>query len=281
MMVLRIFDVEHGACAIIAGPNNSLAMIDCGHNSTTGWRPSSYLKNELKAQSLNYLLITNVDQDHISDLATLIDSGIAIGHLMSNTLVSPQTMRIIKEMGGALTDDAQAYLRMRTGFGTPGTGTPFSQAMGGVTVDVFNHAYPAFIDTNNLSCAYFITYGPFKILFPGDLEKEGWLAHLKNPAFVRQLQATTVLVASHHGRESGYCEEIFEYCKPQAVVISDKSIVHDTQNTGNKYRSKTGMGIKTSNGGIVDRRFLLTTRSDGDILFKVDAQGNYTVTTGV
>jgi len=61
MMVLRIFNVEHGACAIIAGPNDSLAMIDCGHNSTTGWRPNDYLRNTLNARNLNYLLITNVD----------------------------------------------------------------------------------------------------------------------------------------------------------------------------------------------------------------------------
>ena len=208
-------------------------------------------------------------------------SGVNINNLISNTQVSPQAMRIIKEVeGNPLTNDAEAYLRMRTGFGQPGTGAPFSQVMGGITLDVFNHPFPTFIDTNNLSCAFFITYGPFKILFPGDLEKEGWREHLKNPAFVQQLRATTVLVASHHGRESGYCEEIFEFCRPSAVVISDKSVVHDTQDTGNRYRDKTGSGIKTTNNN-VDRRFLLTTRSDGDILFRVDAQGNYTVTTGV
>jgi len=36
-IVLRIFDVEHGASAMLAGSNDALAMIDCGHNSTTGW----------------------------------------------------------------------------------------------------------------------------------------------------------------------------------------------------------------------------------------------------
>jgi ketosteroid isomerase-like protein len=43
-MILRIFDVEHGACTMLAGPNDAMAMIDCGHNSTTNWRPD--LTNE-------------------------------------------------------------------------------------------------------------------------------------------------------------------------------------------------------------------------------------------
>jgi hypothetical protein len=29
----------------------------------------------------------------------------------------------------------------------------------------------------------FFKYGPFKILFPGDLEEDGWLALLEQPAF--------------------------------------------------------------------------------------------------
>lgn len=278
-MILRIFNVEHGACAILAGPNGALAMIDCGHNGTSGWRPSDFIKNELGRTDLDYLLVTNVDQDHISDLATFADSGITIRHMLSNTAVAPQTLRSIKEQCGSLTNDANTYLNMRTSFGIPGTGVPFNQAMGGINVSPFWHTYPAFQDTNNLSSVFFITYGSFKILFPGDVERAGWQAHLRNPNFVQELRTTTILVASHHGRESGYCEEVFDYCRPKAIVMSDKSVVHDTQETGNKYRSKTEGGVRTTNNA--DTRFLLTTRSDGDIVFKVDETGGFYVTTGV
>lgn len=41
-IVLRIFDVEHGACVMLAGSNDALAMIDCGHDSTTGWLRITY-----------------------------------------------------------------------------------------------------------------------------------------------------------------------------------------------------------------------------------------------
>jgi hypothetical protein len=52
-----------------------------------------------------------------------------------------------------------------------------------------------------------------------------------------KLANTDILVASHHGRENGYCREVFDYCHPQAVVMSDKSIVHDTQLMAQVYHN--------------------------------------------
>lgn len=175
-------------------------MIDCGHNATTGFRPSEFIQRVLKQSHVDYLLITNVDQDHISDLSNFVKSGMGIKQLISNTKVDPNILRLIKLQGGALTNDAEAYLRLRTSYGPPGSGYPFDSGMGGIVVRSFSHNFPDFSDTNNLSCVYFISFADFTILFPGDLERDGWLAHLKNPEFVELLQRTNILVASHHGR---------------------------------------------------------------------------------
>jgi hypothetical protein len=276
---IRIFDVEHGACAMAGGNGPALAMIDCGDNQTTGWRPSTFIRARFPRRHIDYLLITNVDQDHISDLASLNPNGISIGALISNTTVSPATLRAIKQRGGPLTADAEAYLAMRSSGGPPGSAVPLSTAMSGFDLHQYVHGPHLFDDTNNLSSVFFLSYGPFKILFPGDIERAGWREHLANPAFVNDLSTTTVLVASHHGRESGYCAEVFNYLKPQVVVISDKSIVHDTQEID--YR-----GVVQGNGVVVTndpgRRRVLTTRNDGDIVFSItDNLGNYNVTTGV
>ena len=101
----------------------------------------------------------------------------------------------------------------------------------------FWNSTPPFYDTNNLSMVAFFKYGPFKILFPGDLE-DGWLALLEQPAFRAELIDTTVLVASHHGRENGYCRALFDYCHPRAIVMSDRAIVHDTQGMPQTYRQR-------------------------------------------
>jgi hypothetical protein len=55
-----------------------------------------------------------------------------------------------------------------------------------------------------------------------DIEREGWLEMLKLPSFQQCLREVNVFVASHHGRENGYCEEVFQYCTPDIVVISDR-----------------------------------------------------------
>lgn len=275
-LVIRIFDVEHGACAILQGPSGKIAMIDCGHNETTSWRPSTFIRNQLARTTLDYLFVTNADHDHLSDLNGLRATGVHVEVLVRNGSPSEPALRILKEAGGDLTNDVECFLQMHAGYN--GYAIPFNDAMGGVTCSTFCNLFPAFTDTNNLSMATFIKYGGFKMLFPGDLEGAGWKALLQNPAFVAELKYTDVLVASHHGRENGYCEEIFEHFTPQVVVISDKPIAHETQKMVPDYRA-----VVHPNGVVVTnqfrRRHVLTTRRDGDIFLQIGSNGTFRITT--
>lgn len=282
-MVLKIFDVEHGACAMLTsnqgGVDGRLAMIDSGDNATTGWSPSSYIRQQLGRNQLDYLIVTNADQDHLSDLDGLWKANIDVVTLVRNSGVSPDTLRAIKLMNGNLTSDIQRYLNIHAGYTGP-VSVPFYLGMGGITVTTFGNRYPEFADTNNLSLVVFIKFGNFKILFPGDMERRGWLALLKDPAFRAELVGTKILVASHHGRENGYCEQIFEHFKPDAVVISDKPIAHETQLIVPDYRrviQPSGVIVSTTGA----RRHVLTTRRDGNITFVVNELGDYSVYTEV
>jgi beta-lactamase superfamily II metal-dependent hydrolase len=229
-LILRIWDVEHGACAMLHhlqnGTAGRLAMIDSGNSSD--WSPSAYIRNVLNRTTLHYLFITNADQDHISDLQRLWDRRISVPVWHRNPSITPEVFRKIKAQNGPLTSDATRYLQNLTGM-TYAVGEPFDQYMGGIKSHLFWNCYPHFTTTNDLSLVVFITFAGFKILFPGDLEEAGWLALLKKPDFCAELATTDILVASHHGRTNGYCENVFDYCHPQAVVMSDKSIIHDTQ----------------------------------------------------
>lgn len=279
-MILQIWDVQHGACAMLThesdnGVQGRLAMIDSGDNGLTGWRPSTYIRNHLQRSVLDYLFITNADMDHMSDLDNLWSEGIAVSSFYRNRSVSPGALRIIKEAGGELTDDIERYLTLHTDYVHP-VSAPFDQNMGGITATTFCNPYPRFCDTNNLSLVVFFKFGPFKILFPGDLEEDGWLALLDQQAFRGELTNTTVLVASHHGRMNGYCQRIFDYFAPQVVVVSDKSIIHSTQKPHYQYAA-ADPGVLVSNTN--RRRRCLTTRKDGSILFKVRNEGHYTITT--
>ncbi|MDP9607495.1 UNVERIFIED_ORG: beta-lactamase superfamily II metal-dependent hydrolase [Variovorax paradoxus] len=279
-MILQIWDVQHGACAMLTheadnGVQGRLAMIDSGDNGLTGWKPSSYIRHHLQRSVLDYLFITNADMDHMSDLDNLWSEGISVSAFYRNRSVPPGALRGIKEEGGVLTDDIERYLTLHSDYIHP-VSAPFDQCMGGITATAFWNPYPLFHGTNNLSLAVFFKFGPFKILFPGDLEKDGWLALLDQQAFREELANTTVLVASHHGRTSGYCPRIFDYFTPQVVVVSDKSVVHSTQKPHYQYAA-SDLGVLVSNTN--RRRRCVTTRKDGSILFKVRDDGRYTITT--
>ena len=241
-MRIRVWDVEHGYCVMLqhvtkVGLNQEvggrLAMIDSG--SSADFKPSTYIKS-LGRNKLDYLFITNADQDHMSDLKGLEDAGIMVETLIRNPSYTGEQMRQIKQISGPLTNDATWYTNACDSFtgGTPDV--PFDQGMNGITYRSFWNQYGLyagqFNDTNNLSLVVFIKYANNKMLFPGDLEKDGWRALLLRADFRAELSGTDVLMASHHGRESGYCEDIFKYFTPSCVVISDKPIMHATQQMG-------------------------------------------------
>jgi beta-lactamase superfamily II metal-dependent hydrolase len=277
-MVLRIWDVEHGACAMLHhhlnGYAGRLAMIDSG--STSDWQPSTAI-NQLKRNQLDYLFITNADQDHMSGLEGLWEENITVPVLFRNPSYTGEQMRQIKRQSGPVSVDANRYIESCTHY-SEAVNEPFDYNMGGITASVYWNPYPTFTDTNNLSLVVFIKYAGFKILFPGDLEKSGWFALLKRTDFCAELVGTNILVASHHGRESGFCPEIFNYFTPEAVVISDKPIMHETQKMVPDYRNvvrEQGVFVRTT----MKHRHVLTTRRDGWIQFTVDGNGTYYIDT--
>jgi beta-lactamase superfamily II metal-dependent hydrolase len=274
-MVLYVWDVEHGACAMVqhvmGQHGGKLAMIDSG--STEVWRPSSYIRGGLGRTTLDYLFITNADQDHMSDLQGLWDAGITVPVMFRNPSYTGEQMREIKRQSGPLSADAERYVAACSSFNLP-VDEPFNTHMGGITATTFWNPYPSFAATNDLSLVIFLKYGNFKILFPGDLEKAGWRALLQRPDFCAELRGTNILVASHHGRESGYCPDIFDYFTPSAVVISDKPIEHETQRTVPDYRRVVRtQGVRVRSTG--KDRHVLTTRRDGWIKFTVDNDNYY------
>jgi beta-lactamase superfamily II metal-dependent hydrolase len=267
--------VQHVTPTLGGDVGGRLAMIDSGDSGT--WSPSSYIRYVLGRTTLDYLFITNADQDHMSDLRGLGEAGVTVDTLVRNPSYTGATIRAIKLGDGPLTGDAEWYLGACDAFDVP-TSRPFNQWMNGITCETFCNPFPRFTDTNNLSLVVFIRYGGVTFLFPGDLEREGWLALLERPDFRAQLGEVAVLMAPHHGRENGYCEEVFGYCWPHAVVISDKPVVHDTQRTVPDYRAVvrgTGVVVRTTG----KQRPVLTTRRDGWIQFEVDDSGNCFIDT--
>lgn len=273
-MRITIFDVEHGACALVESPNNGpIALIDCGHNASTGWNPADYIRRQLGRDYLDYLIITNADQDHYSALSRLMAS-LRVGVFHKNPTVTVPIFQSLKAERGPLSQDAQAYSGLLNSHQSLDF-IEFDHAMGGVTLKTFWNSYPIFTDLNNLSLAAFVSFGSFRILFPGDVEGSGWLALLADPVFRDYLRGSTILVASHHGRASGYCPEAFEDWSPQAVVVSDKPIMYKSQDVPQYQNVIAGDGVIVK--GESRLRHVLTTRNDGSVMFSVGPDGSYII----
>ena len=238
-------------------------MIGVGHNSTTNWRPSDWLRR--RGLEPSCIVLSNLDRDHLSDLPRF-EPHLRPSAIKRNNNVTAEWVRALKiAQSGEVHDSVETALHwMENVF----TGPPISPNFG-MELKFFNHSPQIFQDTNNLSVVTFVFYNEFGILFPGDLETAGWREFLKNSDFLNYLKRTSILIASHHGRKNGYCEDVFNYCSPHVVIISDKPVSHETQNHSLYQNHCSGL-----NSSGVTRR-VLTTRSDGKMTIDVPETGNY------
>ncbi|MEW6111221.1 MAG: hypothetical protein AB1664_03755 [Thermodesulfobacteriota bacterium] len=254
-MKIQIFDVSHGFCAYLVADNGNVMLFDCGHNDKTGFRPSEYLQTH-RCTAIETFFIMNYDEDHLSDLVNLRQL-LPIKVLWTNKSISPDTLRELKQESGPISAGLAAAIDMTATYTAVVTEAPDYPSTDWV---VFHNSYPAFTDTNNLSLVVFIYYDGMGIVLPGDLEQAGWNALLQDGNFREHLKHVNIFVASHHGRRTGYCETVFDYCKPDIIIISDEEVQYDTQHV-DYQKHAYGLPWHT----MTDKRYVLTTRSDGMI----------------
>lgn len=262
-MRVQIFNVGHGSCALLVADNGNVMLFDCGHDDEVGFRPSTYLPAG-GCTGIEQLIISHYDEDHVSDLARL-RQVLPIQAVYRNKSVPVEWVRRLKAQSGQLGSGLRAAFDLASSYNAP-IGPDFPD-FAGVELVTFRNEYPAFQDTNNLSLVSFVHHPNLSVVFPGDLERAGWQALLRDPLFRAQLARVDVFVPSHHGRSNGYLPEIFNYCHPTIVVISDTAMQHDTQE--HSYAQHV-TGVRWDDGRT---RHVLTTRRDGHIQIETNGLG--------
>ena len=254
-MKFEILNVEHGFAAYAIAADNSLLLFDCGYSSTC--RPSEYLwKQGIKI--IRQLFVTNYDEDHIADLP-MLRQYFKIESISRNRSVNSAQLRNMKTH--PISDAMQVLCKMIDDYTVDVPSGQFQSE--GIKVQTFYNVYPSFEDTNNLSLLIFLHIGGVCFALPGDLEQLGWIELLKKPYVCELLREVNVFVASHHGRESGYCREVFDYCSPQFIIMSDGPVQYNTQEMAGIY-GQHATGGRFGN----QTRKVLTTRNDGNIYWK-------------
>lgn len=265
-MKIDIFDVGHGACSFISTVNGKRLMIDCGYNRGPYWWPSIHFYG----QTIDALILTNLDEDHVADFRDVI-TNLRIGCVVTNNTINAAQLCALK------VDGMQAGVQSVHEFLGRNLANNGDVDVSPLRVSLFRNCFGAFRDTNNLSLVTFVEYGAFSIVYPGDLERPGWLELLKDSQFCDALRRVNVFVTSHHGRESGCCGEVFDVCYPDAFVISDKEVIHESQEVAGWYRSHCrGLNkILAYPWEPPETRRVFTTRNDGCISIEVDFNGGY------
>ncbi len=265
---LQIFDVDHGACALLTMPTGQRVLIDCGHATNfngSPWYPGRHLAS-LGIKHVDLFFCTNYDEDHASGFPDLLQQGITIGCILGNPTVSPETIAHLKTADGmgpginALTNHLAA--RRFVGLAEKPPTIP------GVVLRWFWNPWPRWDAENNLSLAAHLSVHGTNFLFPGDLETDGFRNMLGNGIFAGLMPGLHVLVAAHHGRESGKCPLMFDDhgCRPQLVIISDCAKKFQSQETVPYYQSKARGVPNVRSWGTW--RYVMTTRADGEIVFR-------------
>jgi beta-lactamase superfamily II metal-dependent hydrolase len=271
-MDIRIYDVEHGDCILILSSQNEAVLVDCGYNRTTGWRPSEGLAKQGfgARRRLHHLIITHPDQDHLADLPQVLEQLQPL-HVWQH----PQlTVRTLADLKATLTMAQAAYTDRQK---TIGELQPIELTRQFTTMEVRQFYLPigSVRDVNDLSLLTFIKGDGITICLAGDLNARGWRLHLTNKAVQYWLRETNILVASHHGRVSGYLDKAFEFLNPKLILISDKEQAKGRSVVQRAPYRDHAFGVKLPDGSW---RKVLTTRGDGRIRIVIK-DGKWEITT--
>jgi len=267
-MQIEIFDVGHSHCTVVTAPNGRRMMLDCGQrwDDQTFWTPSLHYFS----QTIDLLALLNLDEDHVSDFESVM-RNCTVPWVLSNPTIGPSQFAVLKKGGMGSGARAVAGWLARPKGPTLGVEPDFMPVQIRWYYGFYVPGAPN--TTNDLSLVVIAQFGAFKIVFAGDLEVAGWRRLLALPSFRQDLIGTSVFVASHHGRESGCCTELFDLFRPQLVIISDDERQFDSQDTDDWYRNRCTGAVFAANPDV--RRYVATTRKDGSMRIDVDAAGQW------
>lgn len=255
---MKIWNVELGLAVHIKAPNGKYIVIDLGSTSST-----SPLKS-LSGKEVGYMIITHPHLDHFSDIEN-------ISHIKKPPILSrckdysrEELLRDARDCDKSkiiqYCDFSESYTLPVPTYMDPTTEVPFY----GLTIEAFSTSACDKSNKNNFSSIVVLKLGNAKAIVCGDNEKESFEILMKRTDFKEAIKDAWVLVAPHHGRESGYYEEFVDLVHPYITIISDKSGT-DTS-ASQKYTNKSkGYKVHNKLTGETEDRYCITTRKDGNI----------------
>lgn len=266
---IKLWDVGQGIAIWINTPNGQNHWIDAGKNTAPDFDPAKHVHTKEHVNTLDYLIISHPDTDHYNGLYELRQAFNKIDVLLHNREFINNRLKDLFPHGHDLILCKQALLDMHKTYtnDVPYEKSPRNPNVnGGIDILTVNAPYTENISVNNSSIVVFYKYNKFVFIAPGDIEQEGWEMLYKNHGDeIRSFLQNTeikVLVAPHHGRESGYTQAMIDAIKPSLILISDEYGKEPTDKRF--YTAASGVNIDSK------LTTSLSTKTLGRIEIKID-----------
>lgn len=271
---ILIHDVGHGQAILAHTPNEQNIVIDLGCSNE--FSPLRWLRKQ--TNTIDSLIITHPHGDHLDEILLLEELNFHVTQIQRPKWLTEKEVRDANQT--KYSDKLDRYLQISQSYNIPVAketriGNPaFS---GGVTMSCFYSKNCGKSNINNHSCVVIFEYLGLKVVIPGDNEPASWKELISNPNFKECANEPDIFLVSHHGRESGYYSNLFDRTtginKPKLCIISDGK-VQDTDATNRYSKHAQGWTINSRNGKPKEKRYCLTTRSDGYIEISLGSNGN-------
>ena len=269
MSVKIVFwDVQHGNASYIKSPNDRNIVIDLGTGSYANndqiFSPLLHLKNLYDVSQLVYIIVTHPHLDHIDDILNF-------DYLSSKVFQRPTSLSKEDILVNVREEDRpkfDKYLEINSRYNQPlGENNPDDPCnpdnYGGLIIRNFTPVSCSTSNINNHSIITIISYAGIKTIFTGDNELASFNELMENEQFIDAVKDADLLLAPHHGRESGYHNDFVSIVNPRLVVISDGRFC-DTSAISRYTNKCRGWTVYKRNESSEERK-CLTTRNDGVI----------------
>ena len=246
---IHTIDVGQGDSILIQTPNNKNILID-GGDENSFHIVSNYLKRQ-KVKTIDYLIATHFDSDHIGGLDNIIEK-----------------FKVSNLYGPSYEYDSLSYQNLINSCLNKNLNLKYLCEGDFINIEDninLNVLSPSYIDNeNNLNSIVFkLDYKNKSFLFTGDAEVTNEISLINK----YNLNDVDFLKVGHHGSNSSTTSEFIEEVSPDIAVISC--------GYKNKYGHPHNQTLDT-----LDKNNVLTYRTDllGDIVFYSDGETIFTTT---
>ncbi len=234
---LQLGNEYAGDCVYIKAGETDI-LVDAGSRANSVNTIDNYLKQYVKDGTLEFVIVTHADRDHIAGFAATngIFSRYKCEIIVDFAKTNKDTdtyQNYVKNRNAEISDGAEHYTALECYNQTNGAKREYQLATDIKMTFLYQKFYEQTTsDENDYSVCFLITYGEKHYLFTGDLEKDGEASLVEE----NTLPKVELFKAGHHGSKTSTTDKLLQTIQPKIVcVCCCAGSVEYTQNNDNTF----------------------------------------------